>query len=172
MVISLRKELVITRMKRILVFSDTHDDLRLCRKIIKNIPSDLIIHSGDYVSDAQRLRQEFTERELLYVKGNCDMLAYAPDEEIVELGGVKIYIVHGHRHSVKFEDQYKTLARAAREAGCRAAVFGHTHVSYCRDEDGLLLLNPGSSKYGGSYGVIEIENEEPSACVIHDQMMF
>lgn len=159
-------------MKRILVFSDTHDDLKLCRKIINNIPSDLIIHAGDYVSDAQRLRQEFRDRELIYVKGNCDMFAHAQDEEVAEVDGVRIFIVHGHRHAVKFEDQYKTLARAAREAGCRAAVFGHTHMAYCRDEDGLLLLNPGSSKYCGSYGVIEIENGEPSACVIHDNIMF
>lgn len=159
-------------MKRILVFSDTHDDLKLCRKTINNIPSDLIIHAGDYVSDAQRLRHEFPDRELLYVKGNCDMFAYAPDQEIVEVGGVRIFVVHGHRYAVKFEDQYRTLARAAREADCRVAVFGHTHISYCRDEEGLLLLNPGSSKYSGSYGVIEIENGEPSACVIHDRIMF
>ena len=159
-------------MKRILVFSDTHDNIKLCRKIINNIPCDLIIHAGDYVSDAQRLKQEFKEHALVYVRGNCDMFSYAQDEEIIEVGGVRIFIVHGHRHAVKFEDKYRTLARAAREAGCRVAVFGHTHISYCQDEDGLLLLNPGSSKYDGSYGVIEIEDGEPSACVINDDIMF
>ncbi|MBR0366521.1 MAG: metallophosphoesterase [Clostridia bacterium] len=159
-------------MKRILVFSDTHDDIKLCRKIINNIPCDLIIHAGDYVADAQRLRQEFRDKELIYVRGNCDMLAYAPDEEIAEINGVKIFIVHGHRHGVKFEYDYKTLIRAAKDAGCRVAVFGHTHNSYCEDRDGLLLLNPGSARYGRSYGVIEIEDNEPSACVINEETMF
>ena len=154
-------------MKRILVFSDSHDRLRLCERTIRNIPSDLILHAGDYVRDAQELKRRFPDRELIYVSGNCDLGAYARDEEIIELDGVRIYLVHGHRHRVKYEESYSTLARAAKEMGCRVAVFGHTHVAYTADNDGVLLLNPGSARY--SYGVIEIENGKPKVCTVTDE---
>lgn len=157
-------------MKRILVFSDTHHGVTMCRQIINTIPCDLIIHAGDLVVDARWIEREFPDKEIIYVHGNCDMPADAPGEAIAEIGGVRIFIVHGHRHGVKFEHDYNTLIQAAKTAGCRVAVFGHTHCSYCEDRDGVLLLNPGSARY--SYGVIEIEDGKPTACVIEDDIMF
>lgn len=157
-------------MKRILVFSDTHDDLRLAERIIKQIPSDLVLHAGDYVRDAQDLKKQFPDKELIYVRGNCDLHAYAEDEQIIEFDGLRIYLVHGHRHNVKYEDQYTTLTRAARAKGCDIAVFGHTHVAYTANNDGVLLLNPGTARY--SYGVIEIENGYPKACTIECESFY
>ena len=72
-------------MKRILVFSDSHDRLALCEKAIKNVPCDLILHAGDYARDAQELKKRFPDRELVYVRGNCDIHAYAQDDEIIVL---------------------------------------------------------------------------------------
>ena len=153
-------------MKRILVFSDSHDTLALCEKTIRNVPCDLILHAGDYVRDAQELKKRFPDKELIYVRGNCDFRAYAQDDEIVELDGVRIFLTHGHKYAVKYEDSYRTLAAAARAKDCSVAVFGHTHEAYTGENDGVLLLNPGSARF--SYGVIEIENGSPRACVIHD----
>ena len=154
-------------MKRILVFSDSHDRLALCEKTIKNVPCDLILHAGDYARDAQELKKRFPDKELIYVRGNCDIHAYAQDDEIIELDGVRIFLTHGHKYAVKYEDSYRTLTAAARAKDCSVAVFGHTHEAYTDENDGVLLLNPGSARF--SYGVIEIENGKPKACVIRDE---
>lgn len=156
-------------MKRILVFSDTHGDIRLCKRIIDRIPCDMILHAGDYVSDAQELRKLYPDKEIIYVKGNCDTFSYAPDDEVTELDGVRIYLAHGHRQRVKYEYDYASMRRAAAEHGCTVAVFGHTHIEYAQEHDGIYLLNPGSARYGETYGVIEIEDGIPSICFIEDK---
>lgn len=159
-------------MKRILVFSDTHGSLKLCRKVIDRIPCDLIIHAGDYANDAQELKKLYKDKEIIYVKGNCDSFSYAPDFEIAELDGVRIYIAHGHKERVKYEYAYDTMVRTAKEHDCTVAVFGHTHTEYAAENDGVYLLNPGSAKYGGTYGVIEVEDGKPSVCFIHEDTGF
>lgn len=156
-------------MKRILVFSDTHGDIRLCEDVIKRIPADMILHAGDYVSDARELRKIFPDKNIIYVQGNGDFFTNAPAAEIAQPDGVRIFLVHGHNHRVKYEHDYHTLARAAKEKDCDIAVFGHTHMEYDgTSENGVLMLNPGSARYGCTYGVIEIENGEPSICVIKE----
>ena len=156
-------------MKRILVFSDTHGSLKLCKRIIDRIPCDMIIHAGDYVSDAQELKKLYPDKDILYVKGNCDTFSYAPAYEITELDGVRIFIAHGHEQRVKYEHDYASMVRAAKEHNCTAAVFGHTHIEYAEEHDGVYLLNPGSAKYGGTYGVIEIDDGKPSICFISEE---
>ena len=42
----------------------------------------------------------------------------------------------------------------AEQSGCKAALFGHTHVPVNRTEEGILLLNPGSIGYGGTYALL------------------
>ncbi len=159
-------------MKRILVFSDTHGSIGLCKKVIDRVPCELIIHAGDYVGDARELKRLYKDKEIIYVKGNCDSFFNAPEYEIADIDGVKIYIAHGHRHMVKCEIGYDTITRAAKERGCAVAVFGHTHAEYTGENDGVILLNPGSAKYGGTYGVIEIEDKTPRVCFIREDMGF
>ena len=50
----------------------------------------------------------------------------------------------------------------------QAALYGHTHVAQCyQDEDGMWIMNPGSSGYGGgSAGLIEAENGKILSCRI------
>ena len=80
------------------------------------------------------------------------------------IGGVRFYMTHGHIHRVK--QVLGLLLRDAREAKVDIALFGHTHVAYCQqEEDGLWVMNPGSCGYGGgSAGLIEIKNEKISSC--------
>lgn len=159
-------------MKRILVFSDTHNSIVLCEDVINRIPCDLIFHAGDYTDDAQRLEKKFPNKEIIYVRGNCDVFSHAPDERMIEIDKVRIYLTHGHKHRVKYDSDYGSLAQAAREGGCAVAVFGHTHIAYCERNNGILLLNPGSAKYTGTYGIIEIDDGIPTACTIQDDVRF
>ena len=78
-------------------------------------------------------------------------------------GGQSIlFLVDGERLAGETMDDvdFTRLMMEARRLGADAALFGHTHVSYCkRQPDGLWLFNPGScSAASGSYGIIQIEN--------------
>ena len=84
----------------------------------------------------------------------------------MRIGGVIVYMTHGHRHRVK---QYLAeLLRDARACGVQAVLYGHTHVADCHQEDdGLWVLNPGSCGYGGgTAGLMELENKKITSCRI------
>ena len=47
------------------------------------------------------------------------------------------------------------------------AVFGHTHQGLCDIKNGITLLNPGSIRYGKTFGVIEIEDGKLRADILN-----
>lgn len=143
---------------RILVFSDSHKDVRSCIRVTERIIGvDMIIHAGDHASDAAELERKFPDIPVKYVSGNCDF-SKAPYELVIEADGKKIFLAHGHCHSVKSEENYTSLRERAAELLCDCAVFGHTHRAFNDCASKPVLLNPGSIKYSGTFGVIEIEN--------------
>lgn len=150
---------------KILVFSDSHASFSFMRRCIENYAPDAIIHLGDYYRDAETMAEEYPQIPMFQVPGNCDMhRGYIPDPEIrlIEVGGVRIYMTHGHRHGVK-QSLYKLLPDA-RAANVQAVLFGHTHIAHCQLEDGMWVLNPGPANYGGSAGLIESHNGKITDC--------
>jgi hypothetical protein len=75
--------------------------------------------------------------------GNCDATDVrdwgAEDETVVQLGGVRI----GMLHDSGLTDGRRARIRA-RFPDVRVVVFGHSHLPVNDDADGLLLFNPGS----------------------------
>jgi putative phosphoesterase len=103
------------------------------------------------------------------VPGNCDRFRCPPGTHEVlcyDVGGVRLFMTHGHRHNVKFDTAW--LLADARSKQAAAVLYGHTHCADChREEDGLWVLNPGScGAYSGSVGLIETENGSIAACKI------
>ena len=91
--------------------------------------------------------------EKTYVcRGNCDFFPALPEGEL-EAEGVKIFFCHGLKYRVKSD--LSELAREAKRRGCRVALYGHTHRALICEEEGVLLVNPGSLRFpageGGSY---------------------
>lgn len=119
---------------------------------------DAVIHLGDHASDAEILLREYPYLPVCRVRGNCDRYEYdVQDEAVIEWEGVKILVTHGHRYHVK--SGLLTLCYAAIQSGAQVALFGHTHIPYCEESDGLWLLNPGAcGRLFPSYGIIEIKN--------------
>ena len=119
---------------------------------------DRVFHLGDHISDAEDLAAAFPALDFLYVPGNCDYASSANPSILTECGGKRFFLTHGHLFGVK--TGFTRLMMEARRLGADAALFGHTHVSYCkRQPDGLWLFNPGScSAASGNYGIIQIEN--------------
>lgn len=154
---------------KILVLSDSHSALRFMRDCIDAVRPDVILHLGDYFDDANAIAEEYSHIPLYQVPGNCDRFRVRPGQPEVllqEFSGVRLFMTHGHRHGVK--ETRGLLLKDARKAGAHAALYGHTHVADCyQEEDGLWVLNPGScGYYGGSAGYMEIENGKITQCRI------
>lgn len=154
---------------RILVLSDSHSAISFMRFCVDRVKPELILHLGDYVSDGLALAEEYPQIRFLQVPGNCDMYRIERDmPEIMTpvIDGVKLYMTHGHRHGVK--TYTGKLIRDARAAGAKVALYGHTHIADChQEEDGLWVLNPGScGYYGGSAGLLEVDCGKVLNCCI------
>lgn len=157
---------------KILLLSDSHSAMSFMRRSVEAVKPDVMIHLGDYADDGQALHQEYPQIPFYQVPGNCDRYRWDPREpEILMpvIGGVKLYMTHGHRHNVKL--QLGALIRDARQSGAQAALYGHTHQADCHQEpDGLWVVNPGSCGfYGGSVGLMEVENGQIRSCRILTQ---
>jgi len=137
------------------VISDTH--IRYFSELPQNLLKalekvDLIIHAGDIVTaDVVRGLQELAPLKAVY--GNMDLpevRAILADREILEAEGKQIGIVHGSGGPWGLEARVKALFPQA-----HAIIFGHSHQSFNRVIDGVLLFNPGRASQ--SYGIIEID---------------
>lgn len=152
---------------KILVLSDSHAALSFMRLCITSVQPDAVIHLGDYYDDATAMAEEYPHIRFIQLPGNCDRYRVPPDVPqimAIDVGGARLYMTHGHHHHVKSD--LEGLLFAARGYEAKAALFGHTHSPLCyREDDGLLVLNPGScGYYGGSAGLMEIENGEIKHC--------
>ena len=155
-------------MKKILVLSDSHRGMSFMRWCVNTVRPDAIVHLGDFYDDGDELRAENPHIRLYQVAGNCDWYLAPPgarDILIQPVLGVELYMTHGHRHNVKSTTDL--LIKDARTAKVQAALYGHTHIADCRKEGDLWVLNPGASgSWGGSAGIIEVENGKILDCRI------
>lgn len=125
--------------------------------------ADVILHAGDLMDPA--VIEELSAHAPVHaVRGNLD----PPEEklpETVELnpGGVPVAMVHD---SGRKEGRRRRLARRFPDA--RVVVFGHSHIPFLEDEDGLMLLNPGSPtdkrrQPEHTFALLTVENGTPYA---------
>ena len=136
------------------VISDTHGLLRP-EAVAALRRSDHIIHAGD-VGDPEILQALAALAPLTAIRGNIDKGAWArklPEIEVVELGGVSIYILHDVAQL-----DFKPAA-----AGFRVVISGHSHAPGHAVRDGVLYFNPGSAgprrfKLPVCLGKLTIEN--------------
>ena len=152
---------------KLLVLSDSHSALSFMRRCIDAVKPDLLIHLGDHFDDGVAMQEAYPYIRMYQVPGNCDRYRCPPDQPdilIPRIDGVDLYMTHGHRHNVK--SYLRALLRDARASGAAAALYGHTHIPDChQEEDGLWVLNPGSCGYfGGSAGLLEIQDGRIVSC--------
>lgn len=153
---------------KILVLSDSHSSLGFMRMSISALRPDVVVHLGDHYDDGCAVAEENPHIRFYQVPGNCDRflsVGWQPEVICCDLGGVLCYMTHGHLHGVKSGEE--RLLAAARDAGAKIVMYGHTHTAVCRFEDDLLVINPGSCRgYSGSVALLEIENNAISSCRI------
>lgn len=154
---------------KILVLSDSHSAMSFMRLCVERVKPNAIVHLGDHFEDAEALREEYPGIPMYRVPGNCDRYRCPPGQaEILvdRVCGVYLYMTHGHKHQVK--SYLGALLKDARACKVAAALYGHTHVADChQEEDGLWVLNPGSCGYfGGSAGLMETRDGNIISCRI------
>lgn len=151
---------------RFLIFSDTHGLREPMRDLYKLYPNDGIIHLGDHIDDARWMMHYTAGHPVYQVKGNCDFGAAGPEDQLLELGGVKFLLMHGHRFGVK--SGYGGALAEAKRRGADVLLFGHTHLPFLEEREGVLMMNPGSLRNPNrDYGIIEIENGKAKGVLLH-----
>lgn len=143
--------------KKILFITDSHGNFLKIYDIIKFADFNMIISTGDYCDDAEEISYVYPEIEYHIVKGNCDFYNTIYKEiEIFEVEDKKILITHGHLFNVK--GSMSLLEKEAEKEGVDLVCFGHTHIPYLKEKNGIKYFNPGALK-DGNYGVLIIDKE-------------
>ena len=118
------------------VISDTHGLLRPeALEALRG--SEHIIHAGD-IGDSEILDRLATIAPLTAIRGNVDNAAWArrlPETEVVELGGISIYVLH----------DLAKIDLKPEAAGFQVVVSGHSHSPKQETRSGVLYFNPGSA---------------------------
>lgn len=149
---------------QILIISDSHGVRYHLDEVLERVKNiDMIIHLGDICGDAEYLREQ-AGCPVYIVAGNNDFGGSLPHEEIIQIADKQILLTHGHKYYVNYG-----LEELVEEAGCLGmdmVMFGHTHIPVITEEDGIIVLNPGSLSYPrqgnrkGSYILMEVDSEK------------
>ena len=166
-------------MRDVLIVSDTHGRIQRLNELIEYRQRLLksgevlnLIFLGDGLNDLFSCRQ-YDNIIVHAVRGNCDALdRFSPyGEEIplyrtVNIGGLKIFMAHGHTLSVK--STREELYREAIRLGADVALFSHTHapcLEYIEKESvrgvdrNVTVFNPGSlGDFDGSFGNLSVSD--------------
>lgn len=143
---------------KIIAVSDSHGSTSELADIIKkHRRAEVVLFCGDGHSDLAAVRASFPDKMFYAVKGNCDWYCDFPLVEEVTLCGKKILLTHGHMHGVK--EGYYRICAFGHSQNADIVVFGHTHKQLTTVDGNMLLMNPGSVGYRGSYSIIEINEK-------------
>ncbi len=143
---------------KLLVMSDSHGNVANMLEAVRRETPDRVIHLGDCWRDAEHLHDRCPDIPLDHVPGNCDFrFTEEPAEQLLQFGGRRILICHGHTYSVK--QSLLMAGLASEEKGLDAFLFGHTHRALCDYHGKTLFLNPGSiGESRGYYAILTVEN--------------
>ena len=142
----------------VLVLSDSHGNVGNMIRAVEQVQPDRVLHLGDCQRDLTALEREFPALPMEGVPGNCDWGSCDQPERLLELGGVRIFMLHGHTRNVKSSPM--AALYAAKEYGAQVLLFGHTHVPLVDNDGSLLTLNPGAvgDRLHPTCGILTINN--------------
>lgn len=142
----------------ILILSDSHGNVGNMIRAVERVQPHRVLHLGDCQRDLAALREHFPDLPMEGVPGNCDWGSCDSPERLTELGGVRIFMLHGHTRGVKISPL--SAMYAAKEYGVQVLLFGHTHRPLVDNDGSLLTLNPGAAgdRLHPTCGILTIEN--------------
>ncbi len=149
---------------KVLVVSDTHGDAEGFKRAVEAEHPDMVFHLGDIIGQKE-LFEEISQVPVYAVKGNCDsFLSDLPDDLVIDIGRHRAFLVHGHRHDVRYSPE--TLVASAKTEMADVALYGHTHIpDHIPSYKGVTVVNPGSltqpRQAGGkrTYALIMVDDD-------------
>ncbi|THE65804.1 metallophosphoesterase [Salinadaptatus halalkaliphilus] len=147
----------------IAIFSDTHstNGHELEGEALAAVrEADVVVHAGDFTSEAALEAFQQEANQLLAVHGNADSAAVRdrlPEARVVEAGGIRFAVTH------RRDGGEMGLAMFGRSRDADIVVSGHTHRPTVIESEDCLLLNPGShaDPRGNRPGFAVLEEPEP-----------
>ena len=155
---------------RIGVVSDTHNNLKNCRRIVRLFNEagvDAVVHTGD-ITQAKTLAVFAALDAPLYgVYGNNDLEREALDSTARELGfrfrDPPLEVVWSDRRIIVVHDPRDLTGTLGPEHDL--ALHGHTHILCMEQNGGQLVFNPGECAGHmtglNAVGVVDLETLEP-----------
>lgn len=154
--------------KRLLVLSDTHGSVSVLASVLswaKGLAPDAAVFLGDGIADFEAAASiAGFSCHCHMVQGNNDFGFSHKEALTFDFAESRFFACHGHRYTHR--SSLDALVAAARNNGATAALFGHTHVPYAGEADGILLVNPGSvsrprSNIGATFASMACGEGEP-----------
>lgn len=155
---------------KILVTSDTHNDFEALNKVVlANSDAKLIIHLGDGSRDIEKIKELYQDKIILSVRGNCDSDLNIPPIIEYNIKKKKLFLTHGNLFNVKNDMTY--IITHVKENKFDILLFGHTHKPFISNENGILVMNPGSLKGdSGTYGTLDIRSNNIVADIVRTNL--
>jgi putative phosphoesterase len=142
---------------------------------------DIILHTGDicelYV--LEEFQETYTLTFAVSGEGDSqDVQHYLDEQRVVRFGARRVGMIHGHQFEMRQGGALGMVRRLLgrkpdpsalpafllaqfAEENVHAVVFGHTHESYVRMHNGVLLFNPGAAVplpgRRPSVGILDVE---------------
>lgn len=148
---------------RVLIVSDTHGRHGGLDRALQEAGNiDMLIHLGD-VEGGETYIDAVADCEKHIIRGNNDFFSELPREEEFYIGSHKVFITHGHAYYVSLDPEY--IREEGKARGAEIVMFGHTHRPFFEDDNGIIVLNPGSLSFPrqegrkGSYMILEMDQD-------------
>ena len=154
--------------KRILVASDTHGSIASLTAVLiwaNDVAPNAAVFLGDGLGDLEKATAYAGfSCPWQKVRGNNDFGFPYHEAVVFDFEEHRFFLCHGHRYGLY--SGMDTLVAAAHNNGANVALFGHTHIPFFDEVNGVLLLNPGSvgsprSHAGATFAIIECLPGEP-----------
>lgn len=148
---------------RVLIVSDTHGRHGGLDRALQEAGNiDMLIHLGD-VEGGETYIDAVADCEKHIIRGNNDFFSELPREEEFYIGSHKVFITHGHAYYVSLDPE--CIREEGKARGAEIVMFGHTHRPFFEDDNGIIVLNPGSLSFPrqegrkGSYMILEMDED-------------
>lgn len=150
---------------RIGIISDTHIPER-CFALPSTVAQafegvDMIVHAGD-VGELYVLDELSQIAPVFAVHGNDDTpdaQRELPLQQIITIRGQRILLWHNHypdridevmSRTDDLRPKIRRILQRAKRAGASIVIFGHWHLPFAVEEEGILLINPGTTELGSA----------------------
>ncbi|AHG02705.1 phosphoesterase [Halobacterium sp. DL1] len=137
-------------MRQVVVVSDTHIPSRadeLPDFVANELEdADLVVHAGDFDSEAAYDEIRDIADDLVAVRGNMDPRSLGlPKTETLWVEDVQFVVVHGTGPLDGYEERVRETVREERDDPNAVGISGHTHRLRDWTTDDVRMLNPGSA---------------------------